>query len=474
MAFCVKCGKLLADDAAFCTVCGTPVNPVPAANPYAAPANPVPAHPAADPAPVNPVPMQPAAVDPAPVGAVAEAVTTPVTPAAPMPDSAPVYEAPVMPESAPMYATPVMPDSAPVYAAPVIPDSAPVYAAPAPDSAPVYAAPTMPAQNYAPVYPNPVNPAPMGTPQGALPIMSAPNIVPAGERKKSKAPIIALIAVLGLAVLGIVLFFVFRKSETEKIAEAFQNTLFAESFTVDGRLRYRRDDIKFSGEIIGSKKYKQFYFVMKDGEYTDCFSYVNERVLEKYSYEDYYYGDEIRFREDNINEDDIEILDMICMRDWRGFLDKLDEEEDLDKYCKNLDEAPEILYRLLEDCVKNKDDAGFLKDASKKGNEYTFVINVVKLVRALKKDYGLKVDSDLYDDIMDELDRYEIGDVEVTFEIEDKYVTRISVEFEYDGNTMEGYVEFSGFNELDGKKSRAAKLERDADEYFEDRRRYDW
>ena len=77
-----------------------------------------------------------------------------------------------------------------------------------------------------------------GTPVGEAPAEVIPpteEVMPVNGGKKKKGWIIAACILAGLAVAGTVLFFVFRKSEKDKIVSAFQKTLTAENYTEERR-----------------------------------------------------------------------------------------------------------------------------------------------------------------------------------------------------------------------------------------------
>lgn len=308
------------------------------------------------------------------------------------------------------------------------------------------------------------------------------NGIQAPKKSRNKKKLLTFICVLlGLAIVGTVLFFVLRKSEAEKIISAFQKTLMAESFTCDGSASYYREHVEFSGEILGDKNnnqfflsYTEYYRRREEDDRPESYAYVDGKMYSKsYGYydDDYWeWIDDWEYREEK-NEEASKVLDKLCQRDFIGAIKASKSiENDVKEYCKNYEEIPDILLKLVKDCVKADSDTDFIKSMKKRDNgSYTFVIDPEKLLKALKKEYGVKIDEDLYDDALREIERYELGDAELTFKIEKGYVTSITGEIEVDGRTAEAEITFSNFNKVDAKKSNAAELAAEAQEQLNKR-----
>ena len=296
------------------------------------------------------------------------------------------------------------------------------------------------------------------------------------SRIKNKKMIGIIAGAVALVVIGVVLFFVLRKNDAQKIASAFQKTLTSKSFACEGYVKYSREAYNFSGEIYSDKSTDLFYLSM-DYKYRDydedqyVYAFVNDAYYEGYCYYDYYYDEPATwhyYKEDD--EQLVGILKKICQRDFFGAA-KYDAEveEEIKDACKNYKDIPDILITILKDVMKHEDDLAYIKSVKKKDKSYTFVIDAKSFVKAAKKDYGLKIDSEMYDEILDELEEEEIGDVELTITLDKGYIRSLYAEVEVDRKTAEAYVEFSKYNSVKVKDSEAYDFVEKAEKYFYDR-----
>ena len=305
-----------------------------------------------------------------------------------------------------------------------------------------------------------------------------PNGKKEGRKKNKKILFIACVA--GLIVLGVVLFLIFHKNDAQKIASAFNKTLTSESFACEGYVKYGSETFNFNGEIYGDKKTNLFYLMMDEeerGYYGDksLIAFANGVFYEGYYYNYYYYEDAGEWRYYKSDDKDIiGMLDKICQRDFFGAAKYNDDvEADIKEMCKNYEDVPEILMTMLEDIMKSGDELSFIKSVKKKDKSYTLVIDSDKFVKAAKKDYGVQLDTELYDEIMDELEYEGIGDVELTIMIEKGYISSLYAEVEVGRKTAEAYVEFSSYNDVKANKSEAFDIAEKAEKYIRDRREYD-
>ena len=294
---------------------------------------------------------------------------------------------------------------------------------------------------------------PVDTTVAVLPAMEAPADPIAADlplpaetepKKKSKLPLIALIVVGALALIAAIGFFTNwfgLYTPMDKLALAFKRTLTAESFTVKGedfdgedfevRVRVDKDSKKASAYGSG---YGETYLA-HDGKLY--------RSATRWSDIDEYNDEEVYGYYDNVmNEDGVQ---------WNELAEKTKTEEyvDADKF----NEFFATLYsEYLNDSTWAEETLGMEVD----GSVYTFkpqtkdlckdVIALVKEKGLAKGDYKDYIDDveNTMDDLYDQLD-----DVTIQVTLDGKYVSKIQVEVEINGDTYECYAEFSKINEAE-------------------------
>lgn len=280
------------------------------------------------------------------------------------------------------------------------------------------------------------------------------------KARVNKKPLIVAISVIAcLAIVGTVLFLVFGKSESQKILSAFQKTLTAESFSVSGSAYSDGYGFDFNGEILGDDKHSLIYLNVNDDEDDGGeFAFCDGQMYTKY----YDYYDELCFDQYEDKETS-EILTKICQRDFleAAKTNKSFERSMKENFARNYDEVPQILMNMLNDAFKQKGNVSFIESMTKKDNRYTFIIDLEKFVKAAKKDYGLKLNNELYDDI-----RGVDCTVEISFKIERGYVTAITFEAETYDEAVEASVAISDINKIDSEKSNAVLIAEEAAAYL--------
>lgn len=309
-------------------------------------------------------------------------------------------------------------------------------------------------------------------PIGAPIVGGYPNEISAPQRKKTKRKKLKIIIglILIAVVIGATLFLLLKKSEAERIASAFRKTLNAESFAFEGSASYGRYYYDFNGEIIGNKSDEQLYFSYEstDGRYdskeTESIAYINGKLYYKW-YNSYW--DEYHYDEETDNERVLEFWKEICHRDVVGAVKSDKEiEDDVKETVRNYDEVPDILTQMLKDCMELKGDVSFIKSMERVDkNNYIFVVDANKFVKAGKKEYGVKYDSAFYDDVMYDFERYDIRDVELKITIEKGYLSEITAEVKVGKKTAEFVIKFERINDVEAKNSSASAMAEEVKKY---------
>lgn len=302
-----------------------------------------------------------------------------------------------------------------------------------------------------------------GVPAGA-------EVPPVQEKSKIKLPFIIAGIVVVLAILGTVLYFALRKdneedekSDGERLKAAIHNTLTAKSFSCEGSATIGAEGVKFSGEIIGNTDKRSLFFSITNSDNnTDSYAVFDEKI---YVMSGNSRGN-VLYTDLDIDQTSKDVLEKIFERDLVGAVKASPElEKEIKEYCKNYDEIPTILYKVLKECIDSGDDLDFVKSVKAKEESFTVELDSQKLAKALKNDYGVDVDSEIYNDAMDELHTYSIGQATLKFTLDDGYVTKITAEVEVGRTTAEAVVRFSSINAVSAEDSEAAKLKKEAEEH---------
>lgn len=274
--------------------------------------------------------------------------------------------------------------------------------------------------------------------------------------KGSKKPLVIVISIIAcLALVGTILAIVLKKSDAQKIVSAFNKTLTAKSFRCTGSASADYDSIDFRGEILGDNKYNQIYLSVQldDEDEPEEFAFSNGKMYTKY----YDYYDDVSYDEIE-DKDTAEALTKLCQRDFKEASESNKEfEQYMKQICRNYDEVPEILAKMLNDCTRTKGNVSFIESYSKTDDRYNFEIDAEKFIKAAKKDYGLSLSNDVYDEI-----KRSDCTMELSIKIEKGYLTELSVELEIGYEEFEATVKFSDFNKVKGDSSNAAKLAEEA------------